>query len=259
VKKLDSMFAALKRHPLAIEAFFDYSLVLTFALPAERLAPMLPPGLHLDAHAGCGFVAIALVQTSALRPKGLPACLGQDFFLSGYRIFACHQTARGQTLRGLFILRSDADRRSIVSAGNALTHYRYQLARVQCERNARVLSLQITTPKAQADLSVRAELDTTPTELPAGSPFEDWHTARHFAGPLPYTFDYDAQAHGIVLVKGVRKQWAPRSVRVAIDRCTFFDAPRFGGVRAQLASAFYLQNVPYHWRRGVLSPLPHTA
>jgi uncharacterized protein YqjF (DUF2071 family) len=253
------MFASLQRHPFSVEAFFEYSLVLTFALPEAILAPMLPPGLMLDSFEGNGFVAIALVQTKALRPKGLPQWLGKDFFLSGYRIFTRHRTTRGQTLRGLFILRSDADSRGMVQVGNLLTHYRYRFARVSSKRNADTLSIDVQTPSAEADLALHAQLGPAPAQPPAGSPFPDWATARRFAGPLPYTFDYEAATESVVLVKGVRKVWEPRPVAVSIARCTFFEACAFNGATPQLANAFFLENVPYHWKRGVLSPLNQSA
>src|SRR5437667_9636522 len=91
----------LKRHPIPVAAFFRHSLVLTYALPAAALAPFLPPGLSLDTHRGIGFLAIAMVQTEDLRPSFLPKAFGQDFFLSGYRIFARFRTKAGRRLRGL--------------------------------------------------------------------------------------------------------------------------------------------------------------
>lgn len=82
------MWHMLKRHPFAVEAHFDFTLALTFAVPAEKLRPLLYPGLELDTyHRDTGFLAIAMVQTRDLRPEVLPAELGQDFFLTGYRIF----------------------------------------------------------------------------------------------------------------------------------------------------------------------------
>jgi Uncharacterized conserved protein (COG2071) len=93
------MLHLLKRHPLAIQAYFEWVLVLTYALPESALRPRLTPGLALDTFQGCGFLAIALVQTRALRPAGLPAALGQDFFLSGYRIFT-RLAVGGRSLRG---------------------------------------------------------------------------------------------------------------------------------------------------------------
>src|SRR4051812_45952931 len=84
-----AMLASLRRHPFPVEAFFRWSLVLAYAVPKDALAPLLPRGLTLDTYDDTwGFLAVALVQTEDLRPRGFPRALGRDFFLSGYRVFA---------------------------------------------------------------------------------------------------------------------------------------------------------------------------
>ncbi|HTE06517.1 MAG TPA: DUF2071 domain-containing protein [Planctomycetota bacterium] len=249
------MLAALRRHPIPIRAFFRHSLVLTYAFPEALLAPLLPDGLALDTHEGCGFLAIALVQTQSLRPVGLPAFLGRDFFLSGYRIFSRYRRADGRTLRGLRILRSDADSRLMVAAGNLLTHYRYRKCVAACRRTPQALEIEITTPHAEADLAVRAELAEPATAPPEGSPFADLQVARRFAGPLPFTFDSEPGCDGMVLIEGVREHWHPTPVRVHVSRCTFLQRPPFDAVAPRLANAFLIENVPYRWKRGVLAPL----
>ena len=127
----------LQRHPLPVIAFFRHSLVVTYALPREVLQPLLPPGLVLDSLGDYAFLAVAIVQTEALRPAGLPRALGQDFFLCGYRIFVRFRTASGRILRGLRILRSDTDRRLMLVFGNLLTHYQYRLAQVSVQASDR--------------------------------------------------------------------------------------------------------------------------
>jgi len=57
------MLYRLQRHPFPVKATFGHSLVLTYALPAARLQPLLPPGLRLDEWNGFAFLAIALVAT----------------------------------------------------------------------------------------------------------------------------------------------------------------------------------------------------
>jgi hypothetical protein len=246
------MFPVLKRHPLAIEAHFEYSLVLTFAFPAGLLSPLLPPGLTLDTYGECGFVAIALVRTRDLRPAFLPPSLGRDFFLSGYRIFARHRTASGRTLRGLRILRSDTDSRFMTLAGNLLTHYKYRTCEVREERGPDSLQLLVTTARGEADLDVRASLDPPPSAPPAGSPFPDLAVARRFAGPLPYTFEHEAATGSIVMVEGVRTHWNPRPVAVEVRKSSFLEGPPYREAPARLANAFFLEHVDYRWKRGVL-------
>lgn len=238
-------------------AFFRHSLVLTYALPAERLRPLLPPGLELDLYGERGFLAIALVQTEGLRPAFVPRALGQDFFLSGYRVFARFKTAAGRTLRGLRILRSDTDKDLMVGFGNLLTHYNYRKCEATLRAAVGALQIQIRTQGAEADLDVSADLASRPAPLPPGSPFPDLTEARKFAGPLPFTFDYEKETHAIVVIEAARQHWDPQPVRVEVRRSSFLDQPAFAG--AVLANAFHVQDVPYRWKRGVLERLPGPA
>lgn len=249
------MLAALKRHPLPIRAFFRRSLVLTFAYPEDVLRPLLPPGLTLDAYEGCGFLAIALVQTENLRPAVLPAFMGRNFFLSGYRVFARYRRKDGAELRGLRILRSDADSRFMVLFGNLLTHYRYRKCVVESRVDPTTLEIRIATPHAEADLFVRARIDAPAEAPPPGSPFPDLKAARRFAGPLPFTFDYEPESRQMVLIEGVREDWDPRPVRIESVRASFLERPPFHGLPVRLANAFLVENIPYRWKRGVVAPL----
>ncbi len=245
------MLYRLQRHPFAVNAFFRRSLVLTYALPRAVLEPLLPPGLSLDTYGDWGFLAIAMVQTQRLRPNFLPPACGCNVFLSGYRIF----TRFGSSLRGLYILRSDTDRRLMVHAGNLFTHYRYSLCRATVSEGDDGTLWRIGTPRSDADLRVWVPAQAVAADLPAGSPFRSRKDARRYAGPLPYTFDYESRTHSIIRVLGVRTEWNPRLVNVQVRQNSFLEHQPFAGGRAQLASAFELHDVPYRWQRGTRVPL----
>src|SRR3569833_3044424 len=101
------MLSFLKNHPFAVEAFFQSSIVLTLAAPKEQLQHLIPKCLSLDTFDDkWAFIAVALVQTKHLRPKGFPKILGNNFFLIGYRVFVRYRNYAGKKLRGLYILRS---------------------------------------------------------------------------------------------------------------------------------------------------------
>lgn len=248
----------LQRHPFPVKAWFDHSLVLTYALPAESLVSLLPPGLILDTFEGFGFLAVAMVQTRRLRPAFLPPAFGQDFFLAGYRIFTRFRTADGRLLRGLRILRSDTNRQRMVWGGNLLTHYQYRLAEVATSETGKELRVKIKTPNAEADVDVVAQLNNPTSTPPPNSPFKDLHQARLFAGPLPFTFDYEKETHSIVAIEGVRESWKPVPVPVTIRRLSFLERPPFNRERAILANAFHIRGIPYEWKRGIRHPLPKT-
>jgi hypothetical protein len=241
----------LRRHAMPVKAYFRASLVLAYAVPAPVLRPMLAPGLTLDTFGDFGFLAIALVDTRGLRPAFLPAWMGSSFFLSGYRIFTRYQSAAGRTLRGLRILRSDTNRRSMQVLGNLLTHYHYERSRFCVVRTEGKYEVEVKTLDGRADLHVEAEVSKPAAMLPPGSPFRDFTEARKFAGPLPFTFDYEAQTHSIIRVEGVRQRWNPQPVSVKVLRNTFLEQEPFRSAGAVLANAFFLENVPYAWRRGI--------
>jgi uncharacterized protein YqjF (DUF2071 family) len=93
----------LKNHPFAVEAFFESSLVLSFAVAKEEIRGLVPECLELDLfNDRWAFIAVAMVQTRALRPKGFPRVLGNDFFLIGYRVFVRFTNREGKRLRGLY-------------------------------------------------------------------------------------------------------------------------------------------------------------
>ena len=245
----------IKRHPLAMAAHFEQVLVLTYALPKQTLTSLLPPGLELDCFGEFGFVAIAMVQTRSMRPQHFPSGFGRDFFLTGYRIFTRYKTVSGKTLRGLRILRSDTDSETMVRWGNRLTHYNYQKVDVDYRRAGNAIDIAVLTRDGTADLRVSADLSPERCCLPVGSPFPDVVTARRFAGPLPFTFDYEPETHSIVRIQGVRKQWNPVPCHVNVFQNSFFENEPFRKASPVLASAFHVANLDYVWKRGVREAL----
>ncbi|MFI9331753.1 DUF2071 domain-containing protein [Kitasatospora sp. NPDC052868] len=245
----------LQRHPFPMRTRFAHSLVLTYALPPELLAPLVPPGLDLDTYTAPdgtehGFVAAALVDVRGLRPAGLPARFGGDFVLTGYRVFTRFPTPGGRTMRGLRILRSDTDHRLMAAGGNLFSRYNYRLARIGTRVVGDHLEFKVLSGDGRADLQVRADLAGGPAPLPAGSPFADARAARRFAGPLPYTFEYEPQTRSMIVVKAVRTRWEPVPVPVEVSRLTFFDHGPLAGSTPRLANAFHVADVDYGWEAG---------
>src|SRR5688500_1956760 len=130
------MLSFLKNHPFGVEAFFESSLVFTFAIPKEQIQHLIPECLELDTfNDEWAFIAVAMVQTKDLRPKGFPRILGNDFFLIGYRVFVRFTNNAGKTLRGLYILKSETDKRKMEFLGNIFTHYKYTTTDIHQQRN----------------------------------------------------------------------------------------------------------------------------
>jgi len=240
----------LKNHPFPVEAFFESSIVLTFAVPKAEVTPLIPVCLEPDVFDDkWAFIAVAMVQTKGLRPKGFPKALGNDFFLIGYRVFVRYVTERGKRLRGLYILKSETDKKKMEFFGNIFTHYNYTTTDIAREDRdgETVISSGKSEIKLRVEVSGGEDID-----LPEGSPFTDVKVARRFAGPLPYTFTYNDRRKEVLVIEGVRENWKPMPVRVVDQHFGFIEGLKINTIR--LANAFIIRNIPYYWKKGHIEP-----
>jgi len=238
------MFSFLKNHPFAVEAFFESSLVVTYAIPKEQIEHLLPQCLELDTFKDrWAFIAVAMVQTKSLRPKGFPKIFGNDFFLIGYRVFVRFAQEKGNRLRGLYILESATDKKRMELFGNIFTHYNYTTTDVYQINDRAVTEIG----SKQSRFKVLFE-EGENISLPTGSPFADWKEARRFAGPLPFTFTYDSDNETVLIIEGVRQNWTPTPVMILDHSFSFIEELNLSDVR--LANAFVIRNVPYYWKKG---------
>ncbi len=239
------MTSVFKRNPFPVEAWFDFSITLTFAVPRNELAERLPACLEAETFADrWAFIAVALVQTRHLRPRGLPRFLGKDFLLAGYRHFVAYRSTDGRRLRGLQIIRSETDRQSMAFLGNLLTPYHYTLTPLKMELRD---GIQYTTDSITGlHIATSAAEELSP--LPAGSPFHSWKEARRFCGPMPFTFSHDAARKRMLIIEGVREHWKP--VPACVHHFHIPHLARLGFSEIRLASAFMVRDIPYHWRKG---------
>lgn len=240
-----------RANPFAVDAWFDYSCTLTFAVPHGEIAQRLPSCLEPDTfHDKWGFIAVAVVRTRQLRPAGYPGFLGHDFVLVGYRYFVRYRSASGRNLRGLYILRSETDKKRMELLGNIFTRYHYVKTAVRVTGDNDKLRIN------SKDTGLAIEVDLAKHDkLPAGSPFNRLEEARRFSGPLPYTFTCEAKKKRVLIVEGVRSDWKPQPVHVLSHHIPFLSD--LGHDEATLANAFVVRNIPYHWKKGTAEPWPN--
>ena len=239
------MISLLKNHPFAVETHFESSTVLTFAVPKEELQHLIPECLELDIFQDkWAFIAVAMVQTKKLRPKGFPKFMGNNFFLIGYRVFVRYTTNTGKRLRGLYIIKSETNKKKMEYLGNIFTHYDYSTTDI-LEINKEDFKV-IKSKKSDFNLKI----DTTEKEkcLPKNSPFENWNEARRFAGPLPFTFTYSKEKKEVLIIEGVRQNWKPQPIEIIEYNFSFLEKKKFKN--CVLANAFVIEDIPYYWKKG---------
>jgi len=242
----------LKNHPFEVEAYFESSVVLTFAFPKEQLQNLIPDCLDLDTYEDkWAFAAIALVQTKNLRPKGFPSFLGNDFFLIGYRIFVKYRNKDGKRQRGLFILKSETDKKKMEFLGNIFTHYNYSTIDIFKSINDQKLTIKSN----KSDFEIIIDNSVEEVMLPTNSPFKNFKDARRFAGPLPFTFSYDTISNKVLIVEGVRQNWIPKPIHIIHQNIGFFN--NYNLNNAILANAYIIEKIPYYWKKGKTETWTH--
>lgn len=239
------MMSFLKNHPFAVETHFENSTVLTFAIPKEELKSLIPECLELDVFQNkWAFIAIAMVQTKELRPKGFPKFIGNNFFLIGYRVFVRYVNKEGKKLRGLYILKSETNKKKMELLGNLVTHYNYSTTDISeiNQQGFRVIK------SIKSDFNLKIDTTDKEKKLPTNSPFENWKEARRYAGPLPFTFTYNREKKEVLIIEGVRQNWKPKPIEIVDYNFSFFN--KFNFKNSVLANAFEIENIPYYWKRG---------
>jgi uncharacterized protein YqjF (DUF2071 family) len=204
----------------------------------------IPPSLELDLLHEWAFLAVAMVQTKDLRPKGFPRFMGNDFFLIGYRIFVKYIDQNGKRKRGLYILKSETNKKRMEYLGNLFTHYNYTTTDIHLLDEKGMLSIK----SGQSDFEVITEETNEEIALPNGSPFRDWAEARRFAGPLPFTFTYSSEKKEVLIIEGVRQDWKPKPIKIRSYHFGFLSS--LGIRNVVLANAFIINNIPYYWKKG---------
>ncbi len=239
------MLSSLKNHPFGVEAYFKSSIVLTFAVPKEALQGLIPECLELDVFKDkWAFIAMAMVSTKDLRPKGFPKFMGSDFFLTGYRVFVRYTNNKGKRLRGLYILKSETNKKKMAFMGNIFTHYNYTTTDINEVKDQDVIKLYSEKSKFIIKFTTSEEH----IALPEFSPFENWKEARRFAGPLPFTFTYNEKTKEVLIIEGVRQNWKPKPVNIKSYDIKFLKDLDLE--KSVLANAFIIEEIPYYWKKG---------
>ncbi|MCG9876257.1 MAG: DUF2071 domain-containing protein [Leptospiraceae bacterium] len=242
---MSKVLSFLSKHPFPVQAFFESSIVLAYAIPKKELLSFIPRCLSLDTYQDkWGFIAVAMVTTKALRPKGFPEFMGNNFFLMGYRIFVRYNSVSGKKLRGLYILKSTTDRKKMEFFGNIFTKYNYTTADFLIKDDSGRISIE----SQKENMHVIVDTKSSNVDLPKDSPFPDWNEARKFAGPMPFTFSVDSLNKEVTIIEGLRQNWKPRPIKVIQNNVGFMDSLNLPS--AILANAFIIENVPYSWKKG---------
>lgn len=255
--------------PLAMKGRLSECLLLSYRTPAQSVRHLVPESMELVTRGGWAFWNVVACRVDEMRPVGAPASLGVGFNHVAYRLHVKARAASGETLRGLYFVRSDADSRLIGSLGNWLTHFRFHAADVELSRAtaaaagaalAELLTLAVqgcdeADGTADALLRVLAGAgdgsdQSGPATPPLGSPFSSAAEAEDVLRycPLALAVDLDGRYLEMGEVVHDESKWRERPVRVIEAHWNFFQ--RLGQDDLHLERATRVDPLDYRWRLG---------
>jgi hypothetical protein len=245
-------------YPLAMNGRLDECLLISYRTPARTVRRLVPHGLELLTRDGFAFWNVVACKVGAMRPAGVPRRLGAGYRQVAYRLHVRARTAAGETLDGLYFVRSDADSAFVSQFGNLLTDFSFHRSEVELSHatheSADVTTLAIQSHDgAAADALVRvATLDALapdPRRAP-DSLFATAAEADRFLRYRPLGLSVDVDGRYLRLAEVLRDQskWRERPVRVIEAHWKFFDA--LGQDDLRLERATRVDPIDYRWRLG---------
>jgi hypothetical protein len=231
------------KNALPMQAFIRRCWLVTHRIPEADARAQLPRELAPVTYGGYAFLNTVIARMEAMRPQGLPAFLGLDYWHVGYRLYAKAATTGGER-EGLYFLRSDCDRRMLAMAGNLFSDFRFHTARIEVMSAASNTSIRVEAHSARVELDLSGEPQT---QLEAGSPFQTVAEAETFLKykPCGLAPGGPAQVNAIPISRD-EVAWRARSIQVLHQRWEFLDL--LPGAQPELV--FEVAPIEYRFGRG---------
>lgn len=230
-------------------------LLLDYRTPATSVRGLLPPGLELVTLDGWAFWNIVACRIEGMRAEGLPPWCGVTYRHIAYRLYTRAQTTDGQTIDGLYFVRSDADHGPTTFLGAALTDFKFHRSRIRMDAGGAGWSLTVEDRRGGiGNASLRARMDDT-SRLAPGSCFATYAEAAKFLQYNPVGLSTDASGRNLRIaeVRRDRSQWHEAPLHVLEARWGLFEA--LGQIDARLELATCVAPIDYRWRLGRTLPL----
>lgn len=231
-------------------------VLLSYRTPAKSIRDLLPRGLEPVTRGSWAFWNIVACRVERMRPAGLPAAVGISYHHVAYRLYARARLANGQSIDGLYFVRSDADNALISGAGNLLSDFLFHRADVRFDRQvdqatgALTVSVSGTRGDTTADALLRVGPAGAFTPPDHASPFNSIEEARAFLKyrPLGLSCDVDGKVLRLAEVLRDESRWRETPLKVLKAHWNFFKTLDQNEVHLETATR--VAPLPYHWRLG---------
>ena len=220
----------------------DDCVLLAYLTPAAAVQDLLPPALELMTRDGSAFWNVVACRIDRMRPRGLPRAVGVSYLHVAYRLYVRARVADGQTIDGLYFIRSDVDSAALACCGNFLTDFRFHRAAIDLAGDGDAITLNVRSPDG-----ANAWFHAHPTDRAQ----ED----HEFLNYRPIALSCDGAARWLRLAEVARDEsaWYESPLDVIEAKWTFLE--RLGQTDLRLVAATRVAPIDYAWKLGRRLPL----
>lgn len=248
----------MSRLPLTMKTVFQDLFLLTYAVPPEGLAALLPPPIHPYVRDGRSYISIVVGNIRGMRPAPTPEFLGVNYYQIVYRAVVRLHGCDGEAYPGVFFLRSDSNDPVMSYFGNRLTEFRFHYfhtGAINVIRRGDNLLISAETRDKGGDL-VAHLLDLGGTEgLPPAAGFASVSDEKATLVQLFHAYAHDP-ARGVVYDLEIeRGEWHLQRLDLLDAFSAFFIEKPFSAPDAQPVSMIYIRECSYIWKPMVEIPV----
>jgi Uncharacterized conserved protein (COG2071) len=219
--------------------------LFTWRTPVAAAQAILPAPLEPVTCGGFAFWNVVVCRVEGLRPAPLPQAMGLSYWHVAYRLHARARLDCGETVEGLYFVRSDSDNAIVSSGGNWLTDFRFHTASVEVALEAAAITGRIHSSDGSASFRLT---DNPPSSLSSGSPFASLSEAAEFLKYKPFALSPAGNdSVRIVRVRRNEANWSFRLVTVEQSKWQFF-----AGRETMPEICYSVEPIDYQWERVIV-------
>jgi uncharacterized protein YqjF (DUF2071 family) len=234
-----------------VETEWVEAVSINYAVPATRLAPLLPDPLEPEVHAGSAWVQVLISSLREMRPQGLPPLFGVCFYQVSYRAAVQYRSLDGTVRRGGFFVRSETNHAIMRAIGLSLKEFAFHefgSAEIVMLRDGDRLTIGVSPEDAFPLGRLVGIFDTRPLAAPPRGSV--WGSIAELSGPLVECYDafgVDEAGEHLYVLTIDREPWDPRWVTpVELYSEWMADGPLAGAGRFD--SVLHIPRCRYRWR-----------
>ena len=245
--------------PFTVETDWRECVCLNYRVDPEALRALISPVFEpvifegTGSHRGQSFAMVSVTVSSiiGIRPRAMPAMLGQNFCNVSYRAVVSFRNAAGEKRVGYEFIKSVTNSPLFTTLGNVLPEYKFHafetgLIHFLVKGDARVVAVEL--PGEAQDIVVAFDKRMSSSALPRDSIFASREAFDRAVIDLTDAFGYIDGDPYVHVLRIDRDPWNHNFVRAENVYASFFrEGTYFGPETATLDSVVHCENVGYRW------------